>query len=413
MKIRIIKNKKQLNEEFYFEQGFDQEQRPPANPLSLKLVKLIISKLPGAKKFSMRTHKMRPLQASGAEGIVVGIDDKRVIKLFHDVSNAAKNLHLVSQDIPETAQVYSMGKIILNDPVVYYKFGSSHNARTLANPTKELYFIVMQRVVPDSYIYRYVDEVWKKLNMVFQTTSDAFVKMFSTGDPFIKRRINKIYEKIMADPEFYNVPEKLQNNYKQGKVDTFDILIKSKKDLARFNTALGVYKKKERKARKQKGLKGAEAQLYLLYDVKGYPVSLKNLILNKIGAKEDIPFIDSIWSTLMQSPEMKKTAKKQHPLNKNKGATLADDLQEITNLIKAIRVDKGLAWNDIHQEQFGRNERGDLIGLDLGIKGTAKELAAAPGKFEAANIIRVATNFDQQGQPTMTLAESKKKSIKR
>jgi hypothetical protein len=130
-----------------------------------------------------------------------------------------------------------------------------------------------------------------------------------------------------------------------------------------------------------------------------------------LGEKSDLADAEKIFNHFKSLPQMQKKAK-AHPLKKNKGATLADDLQEITDLIKAIRVDKGLAWNDIHQEQFGRNQNGDLIGLDLGIKGTQKELAAAPGKFEAANVIRVATNFDQSGQPTMTLAESKKKIYK-
>jgi hypothetical protein len=405
MKIRIVKNKKQLNEEFYFQQGFDEEQRPPANPLSSKLVDLIVSKLPGAKKFSMRTHKMRPLQASGAEGIVIGIDDKRVIKLFHDVSNAAKNLHLVSKDIPETAQVYSMGKVILNDPVVYYKFGSSHNARTLANPTKELYYIVMQRVVPDSYIYLYVMEEWDKLNRISRLDADKLKFMYNSGVPSIQERIERIYQEIAQNPEQYKLNQSMINKRQRGELQTFGDLIKSRKDLSRFTQSFSQYRKGKTKS-------------FLVYTDGGtgggggYPVSLKNLILNTIGQKNNLPNAKQIFDHFKSLPQMQKKAK-SHPLKKNKGATLADDLQEVTDLIKAIRVDRGLAWNDIHQEQFGRNQRGDLIGLDLGIKGTPEELAAAPGKFEAANIIRVATNFDQQGQPTMTLTESKKKSIKR
>jgi hypothetical protein len=405
MKIRIVKNKKQLNEEFYFQQGFDEKQRPPANPLSNKLVNLIISKLPGAKKFSMRTHKMRPLQASGAEGIVIGIDDKRVIKLFHDVSNAAKNLHLVSKDIPETAQVYSMGKVILNDPVVYYKFGSSHNARTLANPTKELYFIVMQRVVPDSYIYLYVMEEWDKLNRVSRLDAEKLKLMYLSGISSIQKSIERIYQEIVSDPEQFKLNPKIINKRNSGELQTFAQLIESKKDLGRFAQSFSQYRKGKSKS-------------FLIYTGPstqgggGYPVSLKNLILNTIGQKNNLPNAEQIFNHFKSLPQMKRRAK-SHPLKKNKGATLADDLQEVTDLIKVIRVDRGLAWNDIHQEQFGRNQRGDLIGLDLGIKGTPEELAAAPGKFEAANIIRVATNFDQQGQPTMTLTESKKKSIKR
>ena len=134
-------------------------------------------------------------------------------------------------------------------------------------------------------------------------------------------------------------------------------------------------------------------------------MGLKNLILNYLGEKNDLADAEKIFNLFKSLPQMQKRAK-PHPLKKNKAATKADDLIEITNLIKAIRVDKGLAWNDIHEEQFGRDFKGNLIGLDLGIKGTAKELAAAPGKFEAANVIRIATNFDQSGDPFRQLQMS-------
>ena len=403
MKIKIIKNKKQLNEEFYFQQGFDQNQRPPANPLSLKLVKTIASKLPGTKEEDY--NKMKQLKASGAEGIVISLDDKRVIKLFHDVSNAAKNLHLVSANIPETAQVYSMGKIILNHPVVYYKFGSSHNKRTLANPTKELYFIVMQRVIPDNFIYLYVDQEWDKINRISRLDAEKLKFMYSSGIPSIQQTIERIYLEIVKDPQKYNLNNAIVNKRQRGGLQTFADLIQSKKDLGRFAQSFTKYRKGKSKS-------------FLIYTNinaqgrGGFPVGLKNLILNYLGEKNDLADAKKIFNHFKSLPQMQKKAK-AHPLKKNKGATLADDLQEITDLIKAIRVDKGLAWNDIHQEQFGRNQNGDLIGLDLGIKGTAKELAAAPGKFEAANVIRVATNFDWLlDQPTMTLAESKKKKYK-
>ena len=403
MKIRIVR-KKQINEELYFEKGFDPNQRPPANPLSQKLVNVILSKLPGAKKFSMRTNRMRPLKASGAEGIVISLDDKRVIKLFHDVSNAAKNLHLVSKNIPETAQVYSMGKIILNDPVVYYKFGSSHNARTLANPTKELYYIVMQRVVPDNFIYLYVEQEWDKLNRISRLDPDKLKYMYNSGIVTIQKRIEEIYKEIVDNPEKYKLNQKIVNKRQRGELQTFADLIKSKPDIGRFAQAFSTFRT-------------GKTQSFLIYTNVtaqgrgGQPVGLKNLILNYLGEKNDLADADKIFNLFKSLPQMQKRAK-PHPLKKNKAATKADDLIEITNLIKAIRVDKGLAWNDIHEEQFGRDFKGNLIGLDLGIKGTAKELAAAPGKFEAANVIRIATNFDQSGEPTMTLAESKKKSIK-
>lgn len=403
MKIRIIR-RKQLNEEFYFQQGFDQNQKPPANPLSIELVKIIASKLPGTK--NVNYNKMKQIKASGAEGVVVSLDDKRVIKLFHDVSNAAKNLHLVSANVPETAQVYSMGKIILNDPVIYYKFGSSHNQRTLANPTKELYYIVMQRVDPDSFIYLYVEQEWDKLNRISRLDAQSLKEMYNSNIPSIQNRIENIYQEIVNDPQTYGLNDAIVNKISKGELQTFADLMQSKKDLGRFAQAFSSYRKTKSKS-------------FLIYTNspsqggQGFPVSLKNLLLNAVGAKNNLQDADKIFQYFKSLPDMQKRAKKVHPLKKNKSATLGEDLQEIANLIKVIRVDRGLAWNDIHQEQFGRNQNGDLIGLDLGIKGTPEELEAAPRKFEAANVIRVATNFDQSGQPTMTLAESKKGLKKR
>ena len=404
MKIRILKKKK-LNEEFYFQQGFDEKSRPPANPLSIKLVELIASKLPGSK--NVRANQMKRIKASGAEGIVISLDDKRVVKIFHDLENAAKNLHLVSKNVPGTSQVYSMGKIFLNDPVVYYKFGSTHNRKTLANPTKELWYIVMQRVIPDDKIYRYVEEEWDKINRISRLDIKGIQSIYALGSQQINNKLELIFKEIIENPEQYVLNNAIKKKIERGEIQSLSDILKNRKDSGRFAASLVAFRKgKTKQFLFNTNTGGGE----------GYSVSLKNLLLNAVGAKNDLKDAQRIYEFFKTLPQMQKKAKKVSPHKANKSATLADDLQEIYDVIDFIRIRMNLPWNDIHQEQFGRDANGNLVGLDLGIKEfypnkKAEEIGKkkADGKFEAANVIRVATNFNQEGNPTMTLAEDKNK----
>ena len=76
-------------------------------PLAEKIVDYLADaeRLP---RLENRLNKPR-IVASGAEGIVVSLDDYKVVKLFHTIDNAAKNLNLVSRSPDKTAKVYSKG----------------------------------------------------------------------------------------------------------------------------------------------------------------------------------------------------------------------------------------------------------------------------------------------------------------
>ena len=100
---RFVDNKTPLNEEFYY--LVDKEY---TQPLSSELVKVLSNKLPGTKLAS----KDAPLKASGAEGVVLSLDDKRVIKMFHSLDNAAKNLPLVSKNTANTPTPVALAEMV-------------------------------------------------------------------------------------------------------------------------------------------------------------------------------------------------------------------------------------------------------------------------------------------------------------
>ena len=72
---------------------------------------------------------------------------------------------------------------------------------------------------------------------------------------------------------------------------------------------------------------------------------------------------------------------------------------QIIDLVKKIRIDKKMPWNDIHQEQFGRDKENNLIALDLGIKGD-QDLEDAAHAFNK-NVSRLAT----KGQEIKVISE--------
>jgi len=77
-----------------------------------------------------------------------------------------------------------------------------------------------------------------------------------------------------------------------------------------------------------------------------------------------VPYAKDIVQFLATHPTFQRPPKKSFTEN-----TLAEDLGAIINLIKEIRIDNKTAWNDIHQEQFGRSGDNRLVALDLGVKG--------------------------------------------
>ena len=382
MKIKIVKNKL-LKEDFYFQKGFNPDDKETHKPLAVRLVNLISKRLAGRAP-----KQIKPIKASGAEGIVVSIDDKRVVKLFHSLENAAKNLHLVSRNVPETAQVYSMGKIILNDPVVYFKYGSMHNKLTLENPTKQLWFIVMQRVIPDPYIYLYVEEEWDRLTRITRLDMATLALLYNTGIRSVQQKIDFMFNDIIEN-HTQTVNQKIIRKIQNEQIKSFADLINDKKAFRQFESSFGQYKKTRKRE-------------FIIN------------ILNIIGQKQDLSPTEtlSLLDLFRSLPKMQKRASRTSNYKKDQNATLVDDFDEIVNLVKQIRVDQKLEWNDIHREQFGRNLKGDLVGLDLGIKNvysSDKErregIKKADAQFAAGNVIRVGTGFNKENEPVMQLNE--------
>ena len=99
-------------------------------PITKNIMDAVIQKL----GVQLKTE-LKPVEASGAEGIVLSIDDFRVIKFFHSIQNAAKSIPLLSKKYDFTAKVFGAGKIILNAEVVYFRPNSTYSKEE-AVPTK-------------------------------------------------------------------------------------------------------------------------------------------------------------------------------------------------------------------------------------------------------------------------------------
>jgi len=337
---RKFSNTHSITEEFYLTSDTEY-----SNPLSQKLVSSLADRLPGGRSKT----SSEPLKASGAEGIVLSLDDKRVIKLFHSIDNAAKNLPLVSKDMPETAQVYSVGKIVLDQPVIYYKKGSSYTP-TDVSETKEVYYIVMQRVVPDPHIYNYIEIAYDKYNRISSLDLVSLIQLYNMGDPSIQDRANQIFSDFIA-----NINNTTSLNY--NTIEEFVAnATKKQKNIARQQ--FSIYRKNKTKE-------------FVLVDGQR-PVSLKKMILNYLGIENDIPYAKQFLEFLSQTPIFHKRPKKSFTDN-----NLAQDLSSIIELVKKIRIDKKTAWNDIHRDQFGRDLKNNLVALDLGVKGDSEPQAAA------------------------------------
>ena len=330
---KFTENRNILNEEFYYLTDTDYTQ-----PLSSEIINVLASKLPG----STRALSTDSLKASGAEGVVVSLDDKRVIKLFHSIENAAKNLPLVSKNIPETAQVYSTGKIILDQPVVYYRRGSSYTPSE-TSATKELYYIVMQRVIPDPYIYNYVELAYEKYNRLSNIDFNKLIELYSIDEPLLKERINEIFL------DFMNTQ---QDNLSFAFQNIDDVLMNAgRKQVNILRNQFNVYRKNKTK------------EFVLMAN--GRVVTLKGLILNYLDIENDVPYATEFLDFLAQTPSFQKKPKKSFTNN-----TLIEDLKAIIELVATIRINKQIPWNDIHKEQFGReNISNKLVALDLGVKG--------------------------------------------
>jgi len=340
---KYIKETALLQEEFYFVSDKNFER-----PLSNEFVQVAARKLPGGI-----TKSTGELKASGAEGVVISLDDYRVIKMFHSLDNAAKNLPLISKKVPETAQVYSAGKFVLDQPIIYFKKGSSYSP-TEAEAVKEIYYIVMQRVKPDPYIYRYINLAYNSFNRLSNVDFNKLIQLYSIDDEKLKHRIDEIFRLFMQDPinekfpvKFTNIHEFMQNASKKQK----NVLT------AQFNR----FRKNKTKE--------------FVISSQGKPVTLKQLLLNYLNLGGDSGLAEKIITFLLEQDIFKKRPKKSFSKN-----TIGEDLIEVIGLIKTIRIDKKIPWKDIHEEQFGRNKDNNLIALDLGVKG-AQDINSAAAAF--------------------------------
>jgi hypothetical protein len=143
-----------IDENFY-----STDDKEFVNPLTKHILMKIFSRLPS----SAQPNKLPEIEASGAEGIVFSLDDYRVIKIFHNINNAAKVAPLMNQNLDVTSNVFSAGTIKLDGKVIYQKKGSSYSANEI-DPTDTLYYVVMERVIPDSKIYRPIEVNYRKFN---------------------------------------------------------------------------------------------------------------------------------------------------------------------------------------------------------------------------------------------------------
>ena len=328
---RVQENLSLIHEEF-----FKTTDKEFSRPLSSSIVAALASRLPGSSK----AQKSEPLKASGAEGIVLSLDDFRVIKLFHSIESAAKNLPLVSKDVPETAQVYSTGTIVLKNPVIYFKKGSSYTPDD-AKPTNKLYYIIMQRIKPDPFIYRYVEIAYELFNRLSNVDFDKLIRLYQIEDDALRKRIDEVFLDFMASQDTDENYEGLEDFLSSASKKQFNVTTQN------FNQ----FKKNKTKE-------------FLLQNTNGNPVNLKKLILNFLGIESDLDYdAKKILEFLNSSKEFSRTPKKSFTNN-----NLKKDLQDIIDLIKKIRIEKKIPWNDIHGEQFGRDKQNKLVALDLGIK---------------------------------------------
>lgn len=339
-------------------------------PLAEKIVDYLadIERLP---RFENRMSMPRII-ASGAEGIVVSLDDFKVIKLFHTIDNAAKNLDFVSRSDPETAKVYSKGVINLDKPVVYWKNGSTHNIRNKNYQIKRLYYIIMERIIPDRYVFKNIDTVLAKFVQIRHVKFNNLIALYALGGS-VSQQIESVYLDIIAA----SYPQQ-KFLIKYG-LDTFEKLLNF------INNPETPPKQKRRIAAECNNLFVTHGKKYpkevLVKTDEGRPITLKMLCLNVLGIVRNFSscfefnklFYDHISSINLP-------ARKKLPNNKNQ--TLGQDYNDILNLIEGIINKAGLEWRDIHEEQFGRRTDGELIALDIGGKDRNLDAELAASQFE-------------------------------
>lgn len=318
------------------ENFFSVNDKEFTTPLTKEILMNIFSKLPS----SSRPSKLPEIEASGAEGIVFSLDDYRVIKIFHNVNNAAKVVPLMNQNLDVTSNVYSAGTIKLDDKVVYQKKGSSYSATDI-EPTDTLYYVVMERVIPDSKIYRPIEVNYRKFTLLNMVNNVDLINNWITfinnsGSEVLKTNLDNIFKEFIQSEGLDVEPN-----------DIYE-LFKNKQPKKQFNVMFqkfSVWKKNKTKSS-------------FLVDSNGKPLLLKYFIKGYIG-NVDLGFkVNSIM---------------EYFLDKLPSDT-RDNADNVIGLIKKIVVDLKIPWNDIHEEQFGYSPTSKkIIAIDLGVKSSSNQ----------------------------------------
>jgi hypothetical protein len=348
--IREVLENYTINENF-----FSVNDKEFTNPLTKEILSKIFSKLPS----SSRPNKMPEIEASGAEGIVFSLDDYRVIKIFHNLANAAKVAPLMNKNLDVTSNVFSVGTIKLDEKVFYQKKGSSYSALD-SEPTDTLYYVVMERVNPDPKIYRQIEiNYWKftLLHMVnnIDVINNWIAFINNSGSELLKNNLDNIFREFIADEGFDLEPK-----------DIYE-LFKTKQPKKQFNVTFqkfSVWKKKKTK-------------LSFLIDKNGRPLLLKNFIKSYIG-NIDLGF--------------KVNSMMEYFLNILPG-NVKDIALKVIALIKSIVVDLNIPWNDIHEEQFGYSPTTKkIIAIDLGVKSSGNSTNAFSKNVHTVSIKKSVRN---------------------
>ena len=328
-----------INSNLILENFFLLSDKNKESPITQSIMSSVMQKM-GVKLKS----ELKPVEASGAEGIVLSIDDYRVIKFFHSIENASKSIPLLSKNYDFTAKVFGSGKIILNESVIYFRANSSYS-KDEAVPTKVIYYLIMERVKPDEITYIDVDLVYEKINRISNLRYDMIRELFKIDDPKIKERLKEIISNFLVENE----------RIKQGD-DPVKYLESLEKKDRNFLTN-DVFSKWIKTKTKE----------FLLKDNQNRPLILKRFLVNHIGLEKNVTELITTDFNVKNIFDFLSNTKEFQKIGKN-GKSISSSYDEIKNLISNIIVDNKIKWNDIHNGQFARNKDGKLIALDLGVK---------------------------------------------
>lgn len=322
-----------LFESFLAENFYSVNDSKLEYPLTQYILDKLKSKLPGLK-----ISQDPKLEASGAEGIVISLDDYKVIKLFFSKENAVKSVPLLNKNLGFTAKIFSTGTIHLDEKVKYIKKGSNYSESTNIPEIDNIYYIVMERIVPDPKTYNDVEIAYIKFAYLKEVNNiENFRKYltFTKGtslEDFVKENI---LQPFLTEYKITSVTsEELYNsNFNPNNI--------SKKELNNIIQLFFQWKKTQTKT-----------CLYI-FGEKNSPLLLKWALLCYLGKYKldyDIKIlIDSFYNSL--------------PSN------LKEKFNEILNLLKDIVVTNKINWKDIHKEQFGRLKSDNkLVAIDIGVK---------------------------------------------